>query len=89
MHSNINRVIQLLIGDFSILNIVGNILDKLFNRSCFPFQRDQGDEESQAKVQKLMPQKVKKRRKIQTEDGVRHSTQSFMLLSLLIQVVHV
>ncbi|XP_022335199.2 crooked neck-like protein 1 [Crassostrea virginica] len=32
-------------------------------------ERDQGDEESQAKVEKLMPQKVKKRRKIQTEDG--------------------
>ncbi|XP_062621524.1 crooked neck-like protein 1 [Saccostrea cucullata] len=32
-------------------------------------ERDQGDEESQSKVDKLMPQKVKKRRKIQTEDG--------------------
>lgn len=32
-----------------------------------------------------MPQKVKKRRKIQTEDGVSHITQSFMLLSLLIR----
>ncbi|XP_061172995.1 crooked neck-like protein 1 [Saccostrea echinata] len=32
-------------------------------------ERDQGDDESQSKVDKLMPQKVKKRRKIQTEDG--------------------
>ena len=29
-----------------------------------------GDEESQKDVQKMMPQKVKKRRKIQTEEGV-------------------
>ena len=29
-----------------------------------------GDEESRKDVQKMMPQKVKKRRKIQTEEGV-------------------
>lgn len=33
-------------------------------------QADHGSEESQKSVEKLMPQKVKKRRKIQTEDGV-------------------
>ena len=31
---------------------------------------EHGDEESQAAVNKLMPSKVKKRRKVQTEDGV-------------------
>ena len=34
------------------------------------FQSEYGDEESQKKVEKLLPEKVKKRRKIQTEDGV-------------------
>lgn len=33
------------------------------------FEAESGDEESQKKVEKLMPQKVKKRRKIQTDDG--------------------
>ncbi|XP_048259858.1 crooked neck-like protein 1 [Haliotis rufescens] len=33
------------------------------------FERENGDGETQKVVQKLMPQKVKKRRKIQTEDG--------------------
>lgn len=33
------------------------------------FEAESGDEESQRAVEKLMPQKVKKRRKIQTEDG--------------------
>ena len=33
-------------------------------------QEECGDEESQRAVEKLLPQKVKKRRKIETEDGV-------------------
>ncbi|KAJ8309533.1 hypothetical protein KUTeg_014407 [Tegillarca granosa] len=33
------------------------------------FEEEEGDEESRKMVNKLMPQKVKKRRKIQTEDG--------------------
>ncbi|KAK3093532.1 hypothetical protein FSP39_016867 [Pinctada imbricata] len=33
------------------------------------FEADQGDSSSQSRVGKLMPQKVKKRRKVQTEDG--------------------
>ncbi|XP_060604882.1 crooked neck-like protein 1 [Ruditapes philippinarum] len=33
------------------------------------FEAECGDEESQKKVEKLLPQKVKKRRKIQTDDG--------------------
>lgn len=33
------------------------------------FETEEGNTESQAKVHKLMPQKVKKRRKVQTEDG--------------------
>ena len=36
-------------------------------------QEESGDEESQKEVEKLLPQKVKKRRKIQTDDGVRIS----------------
>ena len=36
----------------------------------FVLQTDNGDEETKKNVDKLMPQKVKKRRKIQTEDGV-------------------
>ena len=35
----------------------------------FP-QEEAGDSDSKQEVEKLMPQKVKKRRKIQTEDGV-------------------
>lgn len=34
------------------------------------FQEEDGDDLSQAAVKKLIPEKVKKRRKIQTEDGV-------------------
>ncbi|KAK7506895.1 hypothetical protein BaRGS_00001746 [Batillaria attramentaria] len=34
------------------------------------FEAEYGNEESQKAVEKLMPQKVKKRRKIQTEDGL-------------------
>merc|ERR1719173_232569 len=33
------------------------------------FERDEGDEKSQAEVQQLLPRRVKKRRKIQSEDG--------------------
>ncbi|KAL5009397.1 hypothetical protein ScPMuIL_014978 [Solemya velum] len=33
------------------------------------FEEEEGDDASQAAVKKLMPEKVKKRRKIQTEDG--------------------
>ncbi|XP_076095734.1 crooked neck-like protein 1 [Mytilus galloprovincialis] len=33
------------------------------------FEADNGDEETRKNVDKLMPQKIKKRRKIQTEDG--------------------
>ncbi|CAG2250099.1 CLF1 [Mytilus edulis] len=33
------------------------------------FEEDNGDEETRKHVDKLMPQKIKKRRKIQTEDG--------------------
>ena len=36
-------------------------------------QYEHGDETSQAQVAKLVPEKVKKRRKVQTEDGVRSS----------------
>lgn len=35
------------------------------------FESDYGDEDSQKAVQNLMPKRVKKRRRIQTEDGVR------------------
>ena len=35
-------------------------------------QHEYGDEESQNKVQKRMPERVKRRRKIQTEDGVSY-----------------
>ena len=37
---------------------------------CLFSQHEYGDEESKAAVAKLMPTKVKKRRKVQTEDGV-------------------
>jgi len=33
------------------------------------FEREDGDEKSQAEVQQLLPRRVKKRRKVQTEDG--------------------
>merc|ERR1712059_156275 len=33
------------------------------------FEREDGDEKSQAQVGELMPRRVKKRRKIETEDG--------------------
>ena len=51
---------------------LGNIRVKLIqNLNDILFQHEHGDGESQAYVQKQMPSKVKKRRKIQTEDGVR------------------
>merc|ERR1712198_53971 len=33
------------------------------------FEREDGDEKSQAEVQQLLPRRVKKRRKVQGEDG--------------------
>merc|ERR1712083_1185156 len=33
------------------------------------FEREDGDEKSQAEVHQLLPRRVKKRRKVQTEDG--------------------
>uniref|UniRef100_K1QCP3 Crooked neck-like protein 1 n=1 Tax=Magallana gigas TaxID=29159 RepID=K1QCP3_MAGGI len=56
-------------GNKSLKNINEKEERLMLLESWQEMERDQGDEESQAKVQKLMPQKVKKRRKIQTEDG--------------------
>lgn len=56
-------------GNRSLKNINEKEERLMLLESWQEMERDQGDEESQAKVQKLMPQKVKKRRKIQTEDG--------------------
>lgn len=53
---------------FRVINYVVNCVIILF--SVFFSQREEGDDESRKMVDKLMPQKVKKRRKIQTEDGV-------------------
>lgn len=44
-------------------------------------QQEVGDEKCIQTVQKLMPQKVKKRRKIQTEDGVGRSFLPLFMVS--------
>ena len=46
---------------------------------CVVLQYEHGDEESQAAVNKLLPNKVKKRRKVMTEDGVSIATNRKML----------
>lgn len=40
------------------------------------FERDFGSEQTQDRVQKLLPEKVKKRRKVTAEDGVRTGTKT-------------
>ena len=47
---------------------------KIYIYMCVAYlQHEHGEDSSQEEVVKLMPQKVKKRRKVQTEDGVTHS----------------
>ena len=41
------------------------------------FQYEHGSESAQQRIDRLMPKKVKRRRKVQTEDGVRKSLFSF------------
>lgn len=42
------------------------------------FEADYGDDESRKAVQNLMPKRVKKRRRIQTEDGVKQLVTSIL-----------
>ena len=58
----------------SLLNLPIHTLCRVphFHFSLFLFQHEYGDEASQEAVAKLMPDKVKRRRKVQTEDGVCH-----------------
>ncbi|VDI84317.1 crooked neck, partial [Mytilus galloprovincialis] len=62
--SSVLSVIRLTsVGEFICQTYNGCITDRLM------INADNGDEETRKHVDKLMPQKIKKRRKIQTEDG--------------------
>ena len=54
-----------------------------FNFIILILKDEYGDESSQEKIKKKMPRRVKKRRKVQTDDGVRNLSKRIQITSIV------
>ena len=61
----------------------GNLCLAWYYSGCRLFQHEHGDEESQAAVQKLIPNKIKQRRKVKAQDGVSRPPPRYICFEII------